>query len=638
MQLVKLNITDRDGRPLPGGAADMIFDVEDIVCPIRYDSNLSKSYFTARMLKDSPSGSRSTAKVDYYCSEDLITIVAKSPSFLRLSVVERRGEELDAPETQIFVSSRISESVTAVNGGIDSKFFYNEDGDPLPVEYVIRGNLDSIIAQQAANLPPSVVQIVELTWQEAQDMRDAGLLDPADGFTPGTFYKITDAAGTDDGLVIQAISETQLALSGHGTFLNPDFQDIGDYSDMALPKGVNHRVWYLGLEDVGDADFNHTAPTNTGNYTPGFYPGTDMIAVTGVAAGVVADVTVNGFGKVSSVVITNFGAGYAVGDSLRPDLVLASGESVSTITILPEAVDGDIVFWDGVHYQVVDSSQFDGTDPSVNTDAYTGHAKRILYGYIPEVDFVTYDFDNNVIMYRLDKRSNSIMNTLSGMGTDAIPSFQWGNDEVSGCVVNSGGGMVCINNRGDIRNNHAINDGYVEMDNTHEGSVVDCMFSNSIECYANFNSGAGAFDCVLNSRGLVMTFDNGVLYQGKRLEPGFSNFPATLDMSDAAVFAANVLTIPAELNYVGEFTLINNTGQTISSIADLPTTHTCRFQVENALTQIFEHTAIGVAVADNLVSDAALSNSIVGRTNGSDFIEYRKSGTINVRNNIAKLA
>jgi len=110
-------------------------------------------------------------------------------------------------------------------------------------------------------------------------------------------------------------------------------------------------------------------------------------------------------------------------------------------------------------------------------------------------------------------------------------------------------------------------------------------------------------------------------------------------MANVSFFSAGTLTIPAFLNYVGEFTLINNSGQNIDKIVNLPTNHkTSKFKVEAGNTQTFSHTAIGSSVADNLVSDAATTNSIIGRANGSDVIEYEKSGTLNLRTNIVKLS
>lgn len=147
MQLIKLNITDRAGAPIKGGPVELGFDVEDIVGPIRFNSNLNKSYFTARMLKDSDGGSRNIGKVDYMTTENLAAIFGKSLKFLHLTVNSRRGIDKGG-EMHVFVTSRISENLSVdVSGG--TKFFYLEDGDPLPVEYIVDEDITTIVAQQA---------------------------------------------------------------------------------------------------------------------------------------------------------------------------------------------------------------------------------------------------------------------------------------------------------------------------------------------------------------------------------------------------------------------------------------------------------------------------------------------------------
>lgn len=55
------------------------------------------------------------------------------------------------------------------------------------------------------------------------------------------FYNITDMA--DNGIIIQAISQSKLTLNATGLFLNADYQGVGDYSSIPLFTG-NNGVWY----------------------------------------------------------------------------------------------------------------------------------------------------------------------------------------------------------------------------------------------------------------------------------------------------------------------------------------------------------------------------------------------------------
>ena len=136
----------------------------------------------------------------------------------------------------------------------------------------------------------------------------------------------------------------------------------------------------------------------------------------------------------------------------------------------------------------------------------------------------------------------------------------------------------------------------------------------------------------------VFVIDGSINHSGRSYDNGHSSFEGSADMSLAPVFNAGRLTVPSALNYAGVITLINNGGQTITKIDNTSAAHVIRYVVETGLSQTFSHTAIGVAAGDDLVSDAAAANVVVGRVNGGDFIEYERTGSLNVRTNAAIMA
>lgn len=290
-------------------------------------------------------------------------------------------------------------------------------------------------------------------------------------------------------------------------------------------------------------------------------------------------------------------------------------------------VDGDIVFWGGIMYQVIDDALFDTNSPDLNASAYEALTKNVTNGYILEADAIIYNFVDDSITERRDKRRN-----ITGL----IDNFQWGNDEVYGNKdINST--LYCINQRGRLRNN------------TFEGSsdiIVDETFTNILQ--RNYFNGATVYfnaatqntiEACIFSNISTITISTNVGYYNKQIDAIHSTFDAYLDMNDGAVFSANRLTIPLVLDFIGQFTLVGNTGQTISKIRELPIGHrVSRFYVEAGLNQNFQHTAVATAIADELCADAVSLNVIVGRADGADFIEYERSGIINVRTNIVKLA
>lgn len=286
-------------------------------------------------------------------------------------------------------------------------------------------------------------------------------------------------------------------------------------------------------------------------------------------------------------------------------------------------VNGNIVFWNGNHYEVIDDAAFAGTDPSATPLAYTLLSKSVANGYIEEVDFIFYDFANDKIIKRVDERNNEIL-------YDGINNFQWGNDLVKANKNISNNSFFIINQRGIFLRNTMIGACSVVCDETHEGTVVSCNFNGGTAFFCNLDSGELLQNCSIDTN-VSIVFDPTKSYSNKSINSLGSTFEADLDIASA--FAAGTLTIPVTYNYIGIFNLLNSAGETIDEIVNLPTTHKCRFYPTVGATQLFSHSAIAGATANQLVSDAAAINTITGRTNGSDFIEYEKAGNLNRRYN-----
>jgi len=294
-------------------------------------------------------------------------------------------------------------------------------------------------------------------------------------------------------------------------------------------------------------------------------------------------------------------------------------------------VNGNIVFWNGNHYVVTDDAAFAGTDPSATPLAYTLLTKSVANGYIEEVDFILYDFTNDTIIWQEDERGNK-------WNPDGVDSFQRGNDLYKNVYVNNGANIDSINQRGTILSITLFDTVTVVFDNTNEGQITGCTFGGGSIINCNFNLGKTLDLCSIAPIADI-TFDNTKSYAYKTINSLASNFEADLNMDSLSIYTGTQLIIPTNLNYVGIFTLRNNGAVTITKITNFPeAVPKIRFYIQAGNSKIFDHTAIGSAVADNLVSDAAAINTIVGRTNGSDFIEYEKAGNLNRRYNAVILA
>jgi hypothetical protein len=147
--------------------------------------------------------------------------------------------------------------------------------------------------------------------------------------------------------------------------------------------------------------------------------------------------------------------------------------------------------------------------------------------------------------------------------------------------------------------------------------------------------------CVISENNQIAVTTWSVVVTQCSVTKSGSNFRYTLDFADPLVWdlANQRLIIPLERYYVGIFTLLNTGGVTVNKIANIPFNRRCVFQPSIGNTVSLQHTLVGVAVAENLCCDAPSStNTLVGRTDGCDFTEYERSGTLNVRTNLVLLA
>lgn len=90
--------------------------------------------------------------------------------------------------------------------------------------------------------------ITEITYADIETALQNATL------TPGQFYNITDAGGTDLGFICQAVKADEITVNGTGGYLNADFQGVGDYSGATRPA-TNSFIYYydaIGPFSVGE--------------------------------------------------------------------------------------------------------------------------------------------------------------------------------------------------------------------------------------------------------------------------------------------------------------------------------------------------------------------------------------------------
>ena len=347
---------------------------------------------------------------------------------------------------------------------------------------------------------PECILMEHKTTAEVQALIDGGPSD--DRLIEGVIYNVTDLAGTDCGGYLTALTEDSLSLHGEGCFLNPDFQNVGDYSGVLALTGI--------------------APT------------------------------------------TNIGVWYALLE----------------IT----ASDGEIVIWDGLHYQITDIGSSNGSSPNsgLNT-AYTVLPKATAgMGYENEKCFIEFDWENATLQKRVDNRGNTVQNNYA--------AFQFGNDSCTGNTVGIDSSASIANQRGPVVGNTITGGASLIVTNIQ----TDNIEGNTI---TGITTTVEISTSTLILRSCVVIFNTTVdlieTQEYKHLVGDSSGFEATLDISGLATI--NLVSIP----YAGTVYLTSsNATENITKITNITDLFPVNFVPENGLTITFTGTPIASVTAD----------------------------------------
>ena len=324
----------------------------------------------------------------------------------------------------------------------------------------------------------------------------------------GQFILITDKG--DTGLVLYCSTTASFAIEGAGGFINGDYNNTdvdmslsSRYSGIKDITGVTvsyqRGAWNIRLESISVHYYGATTSFVVGQTVEGsdFSNGriTQIISGTGPDTGYLLIHPSSGdFSSAAEILVDS---NYLIGV-----------DSFSTYPI----ANGDIVVDAGYNYQLVDSTylpgggQSPGSSPS---NAYILLSKTSSnVGYVEEWDTIIYDFDNDVIKWRMDKRGNKINNVSQS-------TFQFGDDKVynytqgtyDSCYV------YTINNRGVITGEQKgkyssvnvsgnIGDVYVSVDGV-DNVIYGTDNSGSMTIHVEgYNSG---IQCSRNS-GWILTY------------------------------------------------------------------------------------------------------------------------------------
>lgn len=455
----------------------------------------------------------------------------------------------------------------------------------------------------------------------------------------GQFYLITDADLTDGGLVVQGIETNKsTTLQGSGLFFDADYQGVGNYSGV-VGFVSNKGIWSSSTPFVvviGDVVvWNNLHFKNlTGVYTDGINtPDNDPInwqllaksATTGYIRAVdfvkykvdgnyllyradkrlnEVDRYIDTKGK-DSVVLFQWGRNEVSQNKLRSYSLMKCTNSYATFI-------GNIL----------DNGTIIDFTNNQKTGIYGGNT---INGSIISVS----QCNGKVLENQLSSKSELTLNLVSSSSAVSFNS-----------LANNSFMLLNEIDKCNIRYNNLITNSVINTTN----NITKCDFEKNY--FSNF--GGLTFTSIINFNIIGCEFsdisaDLGIVSSNKinrKVRKGYSNWDATLDLADPTIWNGTDLTINPIYNYIGNFTINNANPLTpIIKIINLPTNHPCLFTPTDTQQCAFQHTTIGASVANDLLSSAPVGiDTLTGRADGGDIIEYKTSGTKNIRTNLIIIA
>lgn len=224
----------------------------------------------------------------------------------------------------------------------------------------------------------------------------------------------------DEGGIFLATSPTTISIDGQGLFLDCDFSNVGDYSDVEPLTGVavagTTQQWRPSFEAFTIGYINLLPPGQ--NFAVG-----ETVNDGGLWAGVI--LTDNGTEMSVYSTMGNFPVVLNVLDNSAG--VTADIDTVGTRTVL-----GTVSIWYDTtshiyqHWQCTDDTALDGT---INPTAYTVLPRGGgNYGYIRNACMVEYDLMNDWLQQRHCETVTIFASfTIFGaLGYDLVGAFPWG--------------------------------------------------------------------------------------------------------------------------------------------------------------------------------------------------------------------
>jgi len=484
-------------------------------------------------------------------------------------------------------------------------------------------------------IPGSGSNFVSLTNAALQALITGGTIQP------GTFYQVTNPLNASS-VIVQGVGNSSITtLHGSGVFLNADYQKVGNYSSVAgfvANKGIWETLPPPAGVVAGDVViyFNLHYKNITGVW--GTAPNSDavnwMVLAPSKTNGYIEEVDFVKYNALTNRVI------YRADKRLNEVDDYTNSKGENTLALFQwgrDVVTYNKVYSTGLMLCTNSNATF------VANEVYSGGTMADTTPRL-EPGVVLLNIVCQLAVSSTSVRGSFSSNYISGNQTavnigeiESASKFNRNRIESASTIQING-----LQASSTISDTYLIQNSKIQVEYMLVCNILKTYLSNmgtltffSADTWSNIN----VVGCEI-SDGNFVRIDGAIAqtYTNRKIRKDFSNWQLSIDMNGGS-FALGTLTLDVLYDYIGIITLTNSTGKVIDKILNQPTNHKYIIKPADGQSVGLQHTLIAGAVAGNMVCDApAPLNTITGRLNGCDFIEYTNSGNLCLRTNLVLLA
>lgn len=500
-------------------------------------------------------------------------------------------------------------SVTSGGGGGVAGHVIQDEGFSLPQ----RLRLNFVGAGvTASDDPMNNASVVTISGASIVSLTNAQMLALITGSTvvEGQFYKITDNSFADLGVVIQGVKNNSVSIQGAGLFLNPDFQGVGVYTGVVGFAG-QLGLWSTNVQAVVAGNvviWNNAHYVNlTGAW--GTAPHSDAVNWS-----VLAKSDTTGY-----ILETDF-VRY---DVFTNTIIYRADKRENEVDLFIRGLANSLLFFQWGR-DLVTKNKLVGSSIMYCTNSVSEFSSNIIHdGELQDYTLSGSPVNAGKVSYNVIAGGGAIrlgntrgmvrFNNVVGNGSSLLINVIVANGkfvENNTILETSVISIDYVTDFGDVTLNNLIGNSTIQI-----GQCLGSVTMNRLKHKAQFTStqiavGGELENCYISDF-LVNIPVVSISYSKRCVRHSYSNWQYTLDLDDPLIYAGNVLTMPPNTDFIGEFKCLNATGKNIIKIIGLGGIIPHIFMPDNTVignTLDFKFTRIAVAVAGDIIANHSVTN------------------------------